>query len=304
MEISVELPESFLEEETSCGFVVTEQRKKLWAVELDLFEKFDRICREHGLKYCGGAGTMLGAVRHKGFIPWDDDMDLFMIREDYDRFISLASEFQYPYFLQCAYTEEHYLRPYARLRNVSTTGASKTDLKQSVNTGVFIDIFPVDGVPTGRIKDNIQNRKDALFKKLFLVYYHTMPSYPVPKTKFRKVVHILCKPIWKLLIRDKIKLFRAFEKNLKRYSAKGTEIWGNRTLNFKCPRSRRPYSDWTDLISVPFEFMEIPIPRNYDSMLRQQYGDYMKIPKNKGGSMHGELLVSIEYAHDEPRRLQ
>ena len=97
-------------------------------------------------------------------------------------------------------------------------------------------------------------------------------------------------------------MFQRFEANLKKYSVPGTKLWGNRTLVFECPKSRRPLEDYNDLVMMPFEFIEVPVPRNYDSMLRQQYGDYMKIPENKKAGFHGELIISTDYAYDDPRR--
>ena len=92
------LPESFFQEETRDGFVVTESRKKLWGILLDLLLKFDEVCKNNDLRYFLSCGSMLGAVRHKGFIPWDDDIDVCMPREDYDRLLTLSDEFRSPYF--------------------------------------------------------------------------------------------------------------------------------------------------------------------------------------------------------------
>ena len=107
-----------------------------------------------------------------------------------------------------------------------------------------------------------------------------------------------------LFVRDKEKYVRAFEKNLKRYSNEKSKLWGNRTLVFKCPKSRRPLKDYQDLIYMPFESIQVPVPRNYDSMLRQQYGDYMQIPQNEKGTIHGDLILSTDYTFDDPRRTQ
>ena len=104
VDLQIDLPQNFLDEEEISGYLVTSQMKEVWAVELDLMAQLDRVCRENGLTYFAGAGTLLGAVRHHGFIPWDDDMDFYMLREDYNKLIGLANEFKEPYFLQNTYS--------------------------------------------------------------------------------------------------------------------------------------------------------------------------------------------------------
>ena len=107
-------PSFFLEEERD-GYVVSAGMKQIWAVELDLLAEFARVCAENGLKWFVHAGTMLGAVRHQGFIPWDDDIDVVMPREDYDRLCKLApTAFSHPYFFQCEDTDRYFARTFAR----------------------------------------------------------------------------------------------------------------------------------------------------------------------------------------------
>ena len=98
--LKIKLPEGFLDEEVRDGFTVTTERKKIWAVELDLLVEALRVCNKYGLKVWADSGTMLGAVRHKGFIPWDDDIDLAISRDDYEKLCEVGpKEFKYPYFL-------------------------------------------------------------------------------------------------------------------------------------------------------------------------------------------------------------
>ena len=84
VDLNIKLPESFLQEEEREGVVVSAELKKLWAVQLDLLCEFDRVCKKHGLRYILDFGTLLGAIRHKGYIPWDDDQDVSILCEDYD----------------------------------------------------------------------------------------------------------------------------------------------------------------------------------------------------------------------------
>ena len=292
----------FYREEERCGFLVTQQRKEIWAVEIDLILQLDRMCQKYDLKYCCGAGTLLGAVRHHGFIPWDDDVDVYMLRDDYDRLMEHACEFPAPYFLQNSNTEKYLIKNFARLRNSNTLGATNREINTPVNRGIFIDIFPIDGVSEKRSANSIQKIKNKVLKSISICY-----NYSKSFAEERAISNKLRKAIYKLVaflfVWDKDGFFRLMDNNLKKYSHPNTRIWGNRTLVFDCPKSRRLYEDYANITYMPFEMIQVPVPENYDSMLRQQYGDYMKIPENKHENMHGGLTISTDYAYDDPRRI-
>ena len=108
--MKLEIADSFYKEEERCGYVVSAHMKKVWAVELDLLYQLQQVCEKYGIKYYGSAGTILGAERHKGMIPWDDDIDIMMMRDQYDLLCSHADEFEEPYFLQTFDTDEGYFR--------------------------------------------------------------------------------------------------------------------------------------------------------------------------------------------------
>ena len=102
--LNIKLPENFLDEEIRDDYVVSSQMKQVWAVELDLLNKILEVCKKYNIKIIASGGTLLGAVRHKGFIPWDDDIDLMMMRDQYDKLCDVAEkEFKYPYFFQTEY---------------------------------------------------------------------------------------------------------------------------------------------------------------------------------------------------------
>ena len=121
--LNIKLPENFLDEEIRDDYVVSSQMKQVWAVELDLLNKILEVCKKYNIKIIASGGTLLGAVRHKGFIPWDDDIDLMMMRDQYDKLCDVAEkEFTYPYFFQTEYTDPGSMRGHAQLRNSQTTG--------------------------------------------------------------------------------------------------------------------------------------------------------------------------------------
>ena len=146
MNIKLQLPNDFLEEEYRDGFLVSSQMKKVWAVELDLLAEFDRVCKKYNISYSLDSGSLLGAIRHKGFIPWDDDIDIIITRPNYNKLLDIVlknNEFKEPYFFQCAYTDKNYIRGHAQLRNSDTTGILKSEVNCDCvfNQGIFIDIF-------------------------------------------------------------------------------------------------------------------------------------------------------------------
>ena len=126
--LKITLPEHFLDEEERCGYVVSHEMKKVWAVMLDLLAEFDRVCKKNNLNYQASWGTLLGAVRHKGYIPWDDDMDVQMFREDYDKLCTIGpSEFRHPYFFQSKITDPGAGSFFCILRNSETTALSSSE---------------------------------------------------------------------------------------------------------------------------------------------------------------------------------
>ena len=146
----------FYKEEIRCGWRVDEKTKRIWAVQLEMLDEVERICKKYGLKYFADSGTLIGAVRHQGYIPWDDDIDLAMLREDYETFLKVApGELKEHLVLQTPYREKNYLRAHAQLRNSRTTGCSREDRKAGYNCGIFIDIFPLDAMPEGRVLSRI-----------------------------------------------------------------------------------------------------------------------------------------------------
>lgn len=142
---------NFFENEILCGYTVKGEIKKLWAVELDLLKQFIDVCEKHSLQYYAMFGTMLGAVRHGGFIPWDDDVDIAMPRADYNRLRMMPEIFDEPYFLQTPENDPEACPRYMKLRNSRTTNIPMSWPNQMIrggHMGICIDILPLDDVPS------------------------------------------------------------------------------------------------------------------------------------------------------------
>ena len=285
MDIKLVIPDGFLQDENRDGYLVSSAIKKVWAVEIDLVEELLRVCDKYHLKVYCCAGTILGAVRHSGYIPWDDDIDLMMYREDYEKLCDISgSEFSEPYFFQTEQTDPGCARGHAQLRNSSTTAILDTEKGKKVhfNQGIFIDIFPLDHYP-----DNPMERKSFMeIERKKLRYSRWLLNGPAEtentaKQKIKKAAYELNKviPLGKWL-------YNSFEKTAKKYNHTGTQWVGIVALGEE--RFVWKESDITDTIPMRFEMIEVPVPANYDNLLQKTYGDW-RTPV-KGGSVHGGVF--------------
>lgn len=292
--IKTNLTDNFLEEETRNGFIVSEQTKKIWAVEIDLLLEFDRICNENGLTYYLDSGSLLGAVREHGFIPWDDDIDVIMFRSDYEKLIKNGEKwFEEPYFLQSSYSDINYFRPHAQLRNSNTTGMlSYEGVKVPFNQGIFIDIFVLDGLTQDSIKLKKQIKKINKFKKLY--NYIWMPYSDNPhKQRIKKVLSA----ILSLRYVDAAELFKKFDEEMQRYEE---EPFVDKT-GLRVDTKELYYLDRTwfgQPKKLEFEGYQVPVPNDYDKVLTAYYGkDYME-PKAIP-TLHGEVIFDAEKSYLE-----
>lgn len=276
------LPESFFKEEEISGFLVTEARKQIWAIELDIFQKFAKICEQFNLRYFALYGTLLGAIRHKGMIPWDDDMDVGMPREDYDLFCKeCVSEFPDPYLLQTPYSDSGYYFSFAKIRNKNTTCVSEIMQKAGFCQGIFLDIFPLDYCDpvtyeedrkeiynsimkcSSAMKSNNDNLDEAQLQKLRI--YHTNE----PLFEYERIQQIAKNPKYK--------------------NSKYLGVPVNTILKSK--QQIWEASDFSDYETSPFENTEIRIPKGYHHVLQIIYGDYMSYPPlEKRGTWHKGII--------------
>lgn len=271
----------FYEPETRGGYTVSAAMKQVWAVELELLEQFQQVCRQHGLRYFAAGGTLLGAVRHGGFIPWDDDIDLWMPRADYDRLLTVApTAFSPPYFFQTWQTDRRYSRGHAQLRHSGTTAILEGEgAAFSFNQGIFIDIFPLDAVPDDPATLAAMRRRLRLCDRLLNISVR-YPAHP-DKTWWKNGLHRLASLLpYRWLCRQKDKIAG-------RYNDRPTRRMAPLTFQPEDDRLLYPADGFREQRCVPFENTTIPIPAGYDAILRTQYGDYETPRREK--TYHGAV---------------
>lgn len=304
MKLKINIPQNFLSEEIRCGVKVTKSIKELWAVEIDLLKELDRVCTKYNIIYSVSGGTLLGAVRHRGFIPWDDDIDVMMMRDQYERLCSVAeSEFVSPYFFQTEKTDPGCMRRFARLRNIDTTGIIKWELpmRPTFNQGIFIDIFPLDAVVPEKNKYEKQCIIDKVYLKLFsLANSIERNSYPYSSVSFlreiKRYLNCIVGPLFKKIGVCQY-IYAKLLENYQLYNSCDTEYVSLLSFQIRNLAWMVQRSSLMNIEYVPFEFIQVPIIKDFDEHLRRKYGEYMvpqKIP-----NFHGELIYDVNQSFKE-----
>ena len=275
-------------DEIRSGFLVTAHRKRIWDIELNMLAELERICEKYHLRYFAAWGTLLGAVRHGGFVPWDDDMDLVMMRPDYERFKEVAAqELAEPYFFQTAYTDGA-LFGIARLRN-SATMAMLPDINY-FNQGIFIDIHPLDAVHDGG------TRMEELRS-----YQMELYALAMEEDRYREAmaggVPLVIAPtererILRLPLRERFRLYEEFQlahfDDSQRVNYYPQEFPGRQMTLTKKLFSR--------ILRLPFEQTTVPVPAAYEEAVQIYYASSWR-QLIRGDSTHEGLLFSPDVSY-------
>lgn len=286
--------EDFLQPEDRDGFHVGADLKKLWKVELDLLEEFIRICDKYGFKYCLDGGSLLGAVRHKGFIPWDDDIDVSLPREEFKKFLEVApSELKAPLHLQYTTTEPRHYKAFAVIRNSSTTAIDLYWVERGLvfDMGVGIDIFPIDYVPDDESK----------FKRMISTASHVLAGYSLIFAKRKKTLKTWIKSIVFSILYHL--LGNGFWVNLRdsafaSATAEESGRCGNIAYNLNNKRAIWPKTIYAERLKVPFEYLEVWIPKGYETYLSSVYGKDWRTPI-RGRGDHDSLVVDLQRSYKD-----
>lgn len=285
------IPKEFWNEEIRCDYMVSENIKKVWAIELDLYREFTRVCEKYNLLYFTDGGTTLGAIRHSGFIPWDDDLDVCMPRDSYEKFKKISTEFKTPFFLQNAYTDPEFGYSFMRLRNENTTVVVEPFNYCKFNQGIYIDIFPIDKVT----EEDYLSRRENIYKLIMKNSAYMRRNFP-NKSEHDKflISQYYDNSIAPADIFNEIEQIATQDENIEtdymsllvstQYDA-SKKIWPKRIFD--------------DYVEKNFEFITVRVPIGYDEQLQIYFGNYMEFPSlEQRGTWH-----DIQYYPDIPYRI-
>lgn len=276
--------------------------KKLQLVELDILKEFIRVCNELNVKYFLDSGTLLGCIRHGGFIPWDDDIDVSMPREDYEIFLKEGQKLlKDKYFLQTYKTDPEYTMGFAKIRNSETTFIESSVKRLNINHGVYIDIFPMDGYkPSEKIKNFINSKLNVLYNLQINKKYDNLNKANSAKLKALQGVSDL--------IYGKTSINKILQKKDK--IAKKNEYSKSEYVAFfsypSIPASKNymPKDFFGEGTFKKFEDIEkVRVPANFEGYLTKVYGDYMKLPpEEKRVAHHYNEIIDLNKSYKEYER--
>ena len=226
----------------------------------------DKICKDNNIQYYLMYGTCLGAVRHKGFIPWDDDFDVGMTYENYLKFIKVMENQNSKYVIQTIDNDKEYNRLYAKVRDTATTYIEKGNESRNMIQGLYIDIFPIVGFPNNKF---LQKK----FK-----FERAMAMYPYTNMIKNKVMNIVAKVIY--FGRDFKKVSKKYQKRIVKYDVNSCDLVISICSNYyeKEIMNKEIYGNPS---IVKFEDTNFPIPEKNDLYLTKIYGNYMEIPSKE-----------------------
>ena len=265
---------------------MNEQQK----IAFELLRIFVEICEKWDIPYYLVCGSALGAVKYGGFVPWDDDIDVGLLREDYQRFQEIApKELPQWCFLQNYKTDSAYPLTFSKLRNSNTTFIEYKYRNISMNHGIYIDIFPIDGHPDswwGRMMFNFRKKLNDWVRETEIDKHRTrkgqVRNAVMCYLGFNKRVHIA-----------QARLDRLYSS----YSTKDSQLWCNYG-NWQGELEYAPKWQYGSGTWVTFEGLQVRIPENYDAYLTQKYGDWRSDPPQKE-SHHKCTVIDTERSFKE-----
>ena len=292
------IPEEFYEPEVRDGFYVPSEMKRYWAVILTVLDEIDRVCKKHGLKYFADYGTLIGAVRHGGFIPWDDDLDVSMLREDYMTFLKIAEKELPPgYKVLSIYNNSKSKTFLGRVVNMDFISMEEQFLKVNHNcpyaTGV--DIFPIDHFDYDESVNEYQKILIRGFDEIAAAVDEDEKDINNLPADLRDKLEYLCKQS-----KLKIENGKPLKQQILIFSDRLYSIFGQDSpyvahMYFWEMNNSQVYPKrfYDNAVRLPFENTMIPVPIMYDKILSSCYGPGYMEPVRKGG-IHDYPLYTIQ----------
>lgn len=266
--------------------------RKLQLTMLEILKIFDAFCREHGLKYSLYAGSLLGAVRHKGFIPWDDDLDVCMSRSDYEKFLELWQKAPVEgYVLQNKENSIYFDQSFSKIRKDHTTFLQDEREIGNHHTGIFLDVFPIDRIPNGKLERKIFKWNCMKYQLLTREF---IPPQGNPLTKLGCTTILTCIPKSQ---REKIR-----QKLLVRITKYNNDHTLETVAIETMASLRKPFAAdmLDDYVNLPFEDGEFMCYADWNDHLRRKFGDYMQLPPEEDRAWkHHPLIIDFERNYEE-----
>lgn len=275
---------------------------RLHTVELSILNDVDALCKTNGIAWFALGGCCIGAFRHGGFVPWDDDIDICMLRADYNKFLKVAASdpaFSEKYRLVIPGKEPNYPCMFAKVSLNGTKNMTAELLEAGCeNIGIHMDIFPFDYTPEDDAARQKQEKKAWLYSKLSYIYHLKKPHIPFSGAA-GKLFRFACRILHALMHLFRICPARFAEK----YHAVCTAHNGTPTDVITDFTYIRPedatmrVSEVFPVLRVPFEDTEICVPQAYDKIMRQYYGDWMQMPPEDKRKNHPPAV--LEFSADQ-----
>lgn len=276
----------------------TKETEKLKVIELDMLKIFIGICSKLDIKYYVLGGTMLGAVRHKGFIPWDDDIDVGLYRRDYELFCQKAQELlPEGLFLQTGETDPEYIGGFAKIRNSNTTFVESSTKKFRINHGVYLDIFPLDYYPETKAEQRLFELKNRIIKMRLRREYTLDDRAKGSRAKefaaaVASAAAMLIYPTVESACTAREKLYTSVKSS--EMFANYNGAWGKKEIV--------PAFWYGEGRMMPFEDIQVCVPEHCEKWLAQVYGDYMQFPpEEKRVTHHFTELIDLDRPYTETR---
>ena len=272
--------------------------KQVKQIELDLLKKLQEVCQRNSITVFAMYGSLLGAVRHGGVIPGDDDSDVGLVRPDDDKLMSLRSEFSGKYFLQTPESDNYFCGGFAKLRNIESTAISPNNWFVDCCEGISIDIFPIDNCSKSKKKEKWRQKKICFYQRMLFAYtYGYFKSFADMKMLKWKSYKYLGKLIPRQFILKK------FNSVLKDGDSDSDEYCCYAQYTPKAIKVGTPKKHFESFEAVSFEDQEILIPKGFDDILAKRYGrylDYSVYPKLRK-YRHAFYVSDVPYTFYKPR---
>ena len=276
--------------------------ERVWRTEIEIYREIAKICERHGLRYYAAYGTAIGAMRHKGFIPWDDDMDVCMPRKDYDAFVRYAeTELPEKMGIEGIGYTEGFVMPFVKIQNKRTVFVEVSDQDKRYRSGIYVDVFPMDAAPKTEELKRKQRRKCIRIGRAMVLAEYAHGKLPEGMNPLARAAvqagSFLAHCALKLCGQSAAKLNRAFYREATRYETE--DVTEYVLMAYLAEETEYTPAEWIfPTREVPFEDITVRVPKETDRYIRNMYGDYMQIPPPE--KRHNHCPAILRFEDEEP----